>query len=451
MMIKKIHFDIYDVTVLMISALLLVLGSVCFLLQEFQLLTISMIFIHVILLVKFLKNSPILLILLFSLLHALVYFDFFILNRAISFWKDFQDENFLSKTLYSHFLFIFIFGNIISHFELVNSKRFDFKTIFSGNSLVFTLLSVIGVIIIFFGITGETIASGSYANGNQVKSPFFEYFILIYFLLLIFAKNKKSHNAVLVILFICYVLKSLLYGGRIEVLQLCLLLFLILVDLKKNISRYRLVVVLFCLFYFNSIIGVIRSNPFVIYEPNFTEIFNPLNTLKQNTSLNSISSTEGDVVQASARMIGLVEINEITVQQRFLGFFYFIFSGFIPSSYLPDYVSLASYKQTLYESGGGGLISSYFFVWFGYFGPILSALFLGLVINYFYIYRFESKILFVYGFCLLTTFPRWHSYNPILIVKFSLYGVVAYYLISYFLDLSKYLIKNSLPTILKKN
>jgi hypothetical protein len=105
---------------------------------------------------------------LFSFLHAMVYYDFFVLNHTISFWKDFQSEKFLSITLFSHFLFIFVFGNVISHFELINSSKFNFRTFFEYNHSIFYLLSLIGLYIIFFGITGRVITTSSACTSGSL-------------------------------------------------------------------------------------------------------------------------------------------------------------------------------------------------------------------------------------------------------------------------------------------
>lgn len=437
MNIKRIHYDSLDLNIFIVTSFLLFIGVLSFIFLNPELLTLSLIFVHCVFFFKFFNTPSILFIFLFSFLHALVYYDFFVLNRPISFWGDFQSENYLSISLFCHLLFIFVLGNVLSHFELVNAVKFNFRIYFQHHHFIFSALSVIGLYIIVYGITGETIASGAYANGNQVKSSIFEYFILVYLFLIIFSKRIFIHYSVLFLLFIGYSIKAFLYGARIEVLQLVLLVFLIFYDSNKSISFTKLLLSIFFLLYINSLVGFIRANPMLLFENNWSEILNPFVRFSFSTSSSSFSSTEGDVVQSSARMVGLIEVNELPIEKRMFGFFYFIFSPFLPSSLLPDYVSLASYKQSNYESGGGGLISSYFFVWLGYFGPIVISFILGIIINYFFIYRTVSKTLFIYGFCLLSTFPRWHSFNPILIVKFSFYGVVFYLILRYFLSFVK--------------
>lgn len=444
-MLRKISYNTFDKVTFIISFLLLIWATFFFLIDEYKLVTVGLIIVNTFFLVKFYRFPSLFLFFFFVLLHSLVYYDFFILEKSISFWEDFQDKTNISVSLYSYFLFIFFIGNVISSFELKNSKKFNFKDIFPGNKLVFTSLYILALLIIIYSIGGENIIeSGAYASGDNFKLPIFEYFILIYFLLIIYVKTSLFNHFAMACLFVFYVIKSFLYGGRIEVVQLCLLLFFVLIELRTNVNTVRLLLLLITVLYLNHVFGVIRSNPLLLYDSNILELFDPFTQFKGNDQMNFKSTTEGDVVQSSARMVGLVNNHEITFGERVKGFIFFVFSAFIPGSYIPDYVSLASYKQSIYKSGGGGLISSYFYVWFGYIGPVIIGLLLGLLINIFFMYRHKSKTIFIYGFCLLATFPRWHSYSPILLVKFSVYAIGFYLIICYILNLLTVKFSNNL-------
>lgn len=439
MKLKIIQFNNIDKIILGLSIFLFFFGNIFYLLEEYVLLTIVLIFINFLFLIKFFTSPPLLFIFLFSFLHCLVFLDYFFFKFTISFWMDFQTDYFISKVLYSYFLFISILGNIISFKEINNSVKFDFRKYFKGDPIIFIILSFCALFILIFGIRGQNILeAGSYSGLAQNKSPIFEYFILIYFLMLIYSKNKFTYNSTLLLFFIFYVAKSLLFGGRIEVIQISLLVFLLLFDSKKHLSSLKIFISIALIFYLNFIFGIVRSNPLILFEGNIIDKFNPAKIIFHDSNNGLKSTTEGDVVQSSARMIGLLELNEISLNQRLNSFLIYLISPFLPSSLLPDYISLASYKQNSFKSGGGGLISTYFFIWLGYIGPILIAFFIGIVLNYFYIYRLKSKAIFIYGFCLLITFPRWHSYNPILLVKFSLYAILIFAILS----LIKIIIKN---------
>lgn len=91
---------------------------------------------------------------------------------------------------------------------------------------------------------------------------------------------------------------------------------------------------------------------------------------------------------------------------------------------MPDFINLASYKQDIYQSGGGGLIAVYFYTWLSYIGPIVSGIFIGFSIST--VFKNSSIAIKIYGLLILVTFPRWYAYNPIFLVKFCIYGVLLY-------------------------
>jgi hypothetical protein len=143
------------------------------------------------------------------------------------------------------------------------------------------------------------------------------------------------------------------------------------------------------------------------------------------------------VLQSSARIIGLIQEGFLGITQRSLSFISFVFSATIPPSLIQDYANLATYKQDIYRSGGGGLIAVYFYAWMGYAGPIFAGGFIGYFIKK--AYTSDNIFLKLYGTTILFTFPRWFAYNPIFLSKFCFFSLIAYslYLIFYKAILSK--------------
>ena len=129
-------------------------------------------------------------------------------------------------------------------------------------------------------------------------------------------------------------------------------------------------------------------------------------------------------MQSSSRIIGLIDNGYLDLGKRVVSFIYFCFSSITISSFLPDFVIFARYKQDIYQSGGGGLIGAYSYGWLGIFGPILFGLFIAYFINASFLKR--NNYLKVYGILLLITFPRWYAYNPMTISKFCIYGIILF-------------------------
>jgi hypothetical protein len=274
-----------------------------------------------------------------------------------------------------------------------------------------------------FGLSGENIfISGTYANAEVVqKSTLHEYFILVFLFIMAYAPQGALYQRIIQLFLFIFTTKTLLYGGRVEVLQIFLLFFYVRYVFNNKIKLKSVILVIILGIYFSGLVSNIRANPLILFSNNFIDLFNPLNILFNQPENGIMSSTEGDVVQSSARIVGLVQSNEISLTKRIISFFNYLVSSIVPPSLLSEPTNLATYKQEIFHSGGGGLISTFFYVWLGYPGPVLIALMVGFLIRKFYL--FNNNFYILYGICLLSMFPRWFSYNPIFLIKFCLYSI----------------------------
>lgn len=427
-MFKKINFTKVDFYFLILTSLFSFLGILFYLFDYQAVLAVSLILVNVLFLIKFLNKIPIFILFFYILLHSKIFVLFYLLNFSISFWTSFQNDNEIGPVMISLLLFLYVLGNVISSNKL--SENFYSYKITKPNKTIFWIISTILVFILFFGIKGDNVlVSGGYNNFENIqKSTLHEYFILVFLFLILYAPNHGLYKNVIRLFLFFYVVKTLLYGGRIEVVQIFLLFFYLFYLFKNKIKARYILLFLFLGIYFNGIVSNIRSNPEIILSQNYSSVFNPKEVFALDLKNPYISSTEGDVVHSSARIVGLINTNELTISDRLVSFISYLVSPLIPPSYLSDLSNLSTYKQDLVQSGGGGLISTYFFCWLGYLGPILSALLIGIFINRFF--ELRSAGIYIYGLCLLTMFPRWFSYNPIFLIKFSLYAVVLFYIIN---------------------
>jgi hypothetical protein len=154
----------------------------------------------------------------------------------------------------------------------------------------------------------------------------------------------------------------------------------------------------------------------------------------------SIISNEGDVFQSSVRLIGLIKIQALDAFLRVKSFIGFVLSIFVPAAWLPEEASLMTFKKGIYNSGGGGLIAVYFYVFLGWFGPLVISFYV------FWIYGvaifYKSIYLKFYVLLIFSTFPRWFAYNPIILFKLCLWVIP----IAFVFDL----VFNALRTNIKK-
>lgn len=418
------------------------LTVICYVLSFLAELSILNLVLHFIFLIKFYKKLPVFLLFVYSCIHSLVFYDFFVLERVISFWPAFQTENEMKVVLMSHVIFIFFLGNFISNNN--NASEFFLANFKKPSILVFSLLCIILLYILLFGITGDNVIErGGYGiSGAAVKSTLHEYFIMLFFLTILFGGESFLQQSIIISLLVLYSVKTMLYGGRVEVVQIWTVYFLLHYLLKSKINYFFFLFILLFGAYFNSVVGHIRANPTLLISDNLFSLFNPINIFLKNKGELDLSSTEGDVIQSSARIVGLVNTNILQMEDRFISFVGYLLAPIVPSTWLPDVSNLATYAQNRYESGGGGLVSTYFYVWFGFLGPMGLGLFLAFVLEIFY--KFKSRIFFVYGACILFMFPRWFSYNPIFFMKFCLYAVLLYVFLRYLASWNIRIIKHKL-------
>ena len=417
---NRINYPSYFFYILITSVLFLV-SCFFFTFKMYGLSSIFVLIINLIYLIKFRNRIPIFLIFIYILFHTKIFIDFFLFKKQISFWTDFQYDKYMAPVLLSHLLFLFTLGTFLDFKKKIIN---NFNHLITEDKNLYIIILLSSFYFLFFGLSGDNIfTSGTYNTGNVNKSSLHEYFILFYIVSFFFIPNKLTYKIIQFSLLLFYIFKTFLYGARIEAIEIILVFInFYYILLNKINTKYIYFLILFGI-YLMLLISNIRDNPSKLFSDNYSELFNISNLLDFN-SINENNSTEGDVVQSSARMVGLIDNGNLNIFQRIYSFFIYLLSPILPNFILPDYSNLSTFLQSKYSSGGGGLISTYFYCWLGYFGPIIIAFILSYFINRFY--QFKSKSFFVYGLVIISTFPRWFSYNPIFIVKFCLYTLIIY-------------------------
>lgn len=419
-------FSKKDISFFFLSTLLLGISVVTFLVDDkSKIISLVGFFITASFIFKFSKSIPLLIIFLFFLTYNIDSIKFFYTNIDLTAFPDFQQKDIVNKALVLNGLFVFSLGNYIP--SKITENKVSVLDSSISNRFFFWLTFSVCVLILLFAIKGDSIFSGG-LYGDAEKSPLNEYFILLYLLLFLVTPQRFLYKSILYSLGLLYCIKNLLFGGRIEVLQLFLLVFYLLFVLERKVKISAFYFFVLGGFYFNFVMEAIRSNPISFISGNYLDFLNPTNLVFTDNGLTYLASNQGDVLQSSGRILGLIQEGFLTYWQRILSFLSFIVSFFIPSKFLPDYANLASYKQDLFRSGGGGLIAVYFYAWLGIIGPVISGGFIGYFIRS--LYANKSIYYKLYGLCLLITFPRWYAYNPIGLIKFCLYSVILFFVVT---------------------
>jgi hypothetical protein len=427
-------FSKRDLIFIFTTSALMSLGFTAYFTFHYDYFSYFVALLNIIFLIKFYNNIIIFILFGFILFYTITFYQYFVNSLYISYWDDFQNINVVKRVLLSHSLFIFTLGNLTSTKKAV--FNFNFRENFRSNKILFYGFFIICILLLIFGIQGQSLLNGSsYANQEFTsKSTLHEYFILFYLFLILFSSQNKFEKIVIKVLFIIYVLKTLIYGGRVEVLEIFLLWFLLFF-----LNKIKLQTVLFFVLiglYGSNVVSNIRSNPIQFLSGNdLGYYFDPLFLFDHKSKYDIISSNEGDVIQSSARILGLIDNEHLSFSQRIISSVLYFISPVVPASFMPSYSNLSTYKQDIYRSGGGGLISIYFYAWYWYFGPVIIAIFLAFFINKFFLS--SSLYYYIYGVAIFTTFPRWFAYNPIMLVKFCLYAVIILFVLNKFFVIKK--------------
>ena len=402
------------------------------------------IFINIYVVFLYRKNAALLLFYIFCLFYTFSLIPYYFFDLDVSPWKDFNEQYYydIVVRIYSCFLVTPLFFN---HNKYLSLKE-DFKIPQNFNILGFFTFCIICVLIIVFGQSGSNIfESGGYATGDSSKSTIYEYFILFFFIAYYYSNRKWGQLFILGGVGVLYIIKSLLYGGRIEVIQFLLLCFYLLnIDFKLKMTPLKIIIGCLMFYYINMVFSGIRSNPVPFIDGNYTYYLNPFEGYS-NSQMTYISSNEGDVFQSSVRLLGLIENGLLDVITRIKAFIGFFFSIVVPSSWLPEEASLITYKKDVYNSGGGGLIAVYFYAFLGWLGPFIISAYL------FWIYRLTSKHKSIYlkFYCLMvfSTFPRWFAYNPIILFKLCLWIIPVLFISNLIFNYAKMNLKRKLNRI----
>ncbi|MEE0777386.1 MAG: hypothetical protein UJ210_00010 [Massilimicrobiota sp.] len=305
----------------------------------------------------------------------------------------------------------------------------DFKK--NKSNILFILMIILCLICLIIGKSGNTIfESGGYGLSNKTGSAVFEYFNIFYLLAFLFSGNEKNKKFLLYLISIIYVLKSFLYGGRIEIIQHIFLIFILFFEKK---FKPKNVLFMLCIGYFVMfLIGSFRSN-LVLDINSFQKLFG------YNSITNSIVSNEADVFYSTTVFLNAEKYGIIDNNYRIISSIFWIIRLFVPSSFIDETYNVILYLQNNFTIfGGGGFFSGFVFFYFGYIGLIIVTKIISIFINK--INRTDNNI-YIKTFIILfvVMLPRWYAYSSETFFKIPFYAVALLYLLRiFFIEKNRY-------------
>jgi hypothetical protein len=372
--------------------------------------------INVLLIRKNKNNQPVLIFYIFIFTYLLYLLPYYMWGTKFNGYKEFAEDRYYAATMriYSLFIFfIYVFGSIKQK-KLFPSSSGELRWIIK-NDLVFYLSFALMLLIIFYAIRGQNILdSGGYGQGNVQVSGLIEYFYIILILAVISSKQSSGIKSLMITVCVfIYCLRVVLYGSRIPVIQLAILIFIIFFN--KRFTNRTVIAFTIVGLVFNELFSLIRSNPYQIVN-----IFSGSFGVPK-----LILSNQGDVFYATTVFIGLKDKGVLDIVFSIKSFFGFLLSLFFPSNSLWPETRISSYISGISPLGGGGLFPGYFYLWFGYPGVILSSFLVHKILKEADNLSLNSpKGVFI--ILAMSTFPRWFAYSPINLYKLCLWGIFAF-------------------------
>lgn len=275
----------------------------------------------------------------------------------------------------------------------------------SKPDIFYYLILILSTYLITTSLQGESVLESLSYGSNKNKSSLYEYLIVpIVYLFFRYKVNKFYWYLILY-----YSLKTFLFGGRIEVLELFLGIAFIYTDgFQKYTLRQLVVSIIF--FFVLLILGYLREN--------ITSIV--LGTVDSNKNYDYVIGFSPDILYSSMRILHMIDIYNIDFLEKVEALFKIILSPIYFDSAENSLQQLPLFMKNSYESGGGGLFFTFIYSVGGYYALVPIVATIAIILNI----SSRSKFNFILSLFVVVSMPRWLLYNPIVLFRFVFFGIV---------------------------
>lgn len=341
------------------------------------------------------------------------YYNDYIISAHVQYYK----RELYDQVLGIHLLFLSSFLLFLK--ANLNENYLKLKDLLKprNNVVIFSFLYLI-MLAIIFSIKGSSVVGGSYStyiDNLEGQGGGIEYFY-IFFVIAFFFTTKPILRNSLLILVIYYCFITITRGYRIQFVQMIILAFVLFFDGKFK-TLYMMILAFFG-FIVSEIIGLLKMMGSVSFEDMLA--------LFEKSETGIIINNQTDVFYSSVVFLGLIKDGILSFWVRIWSAIGFVWNWFAPSSFVWKEARLPLFAHEYTTLGGGGLISAYFYVWFGYLGPPLIGFALAMLFNKTYSSGVKQNFKIVL-ILVLSLYPRWFAYDPgNFLMRFSIYVFVIY-------------------------
>ena len=388
-----------------------------------QVVLISGIITNIFLIYQFRYVQPAMIMMIFCLSYLGFLTPYYFYNYTIAEHTKYYNSELFNKALVIHVLFLTSFSVFLK--PQLNSSKLLIKNLIptASNPIIFYLL-VFAMFTLLVTVKGESVISTTgdsyqtYIDNIDAQGGSLEYFYILYISAFFFA-NKKFQKILLILIFLIYSYNCAIRGYRIQMVQMVFLAFVLFFDGK--FKNFFLVFMCFFGFIMSEILSILKTLGTVSME-SLAKAFEFSGTGEV------IITNQTDVFYSSVVFLGLIEDSILDIQTRIWSALGFILNWFLPSSFVWKEARLPEFGHEFTTFGGGGLVSVYFFVWFGYLGVVV----LGASLAFCFNKLFTGAIRYynVIGIMILSVYPRWFAYDPgNFLMRFSLYMFVFFFIL----------------------
>jgi len=352
--------------------------------------------------------------LLSYLLYLIPYYygDYIISAHTQYYRRDLYDQMLGIHLLFLSSFLLFLKNNL-------NKSSLKIRDLIKPNNniVLFSLLYLI-MLAIILSIKGTSVIGGSYStyiDNLEGQGGSVEYFY-IFFVTAFFFTDKPLLRKSLLFLVVYYCFMTITRGYRIQFVQMVIVVFVLFLDGK--FKTVYMMIFAFLGFIIAEIVNLLKMMGSLTLEDTLA--------LFEKSDKGIIISNQTDVFYSSVVFLGLIKDDIFTLGLRIWSTIGFIWNWFVPSSFVWIEARVPMFASTFTSLGGGGLISAYFYVWFGYLGPILIGFCLAFLFNKTYSSA-DKKVFKIIAILVLSLYPRWFAYDPAnFLIRLSLYIYVVY-------------------------
>ncbi len=404
-----------------IFMLMLTIGSIV--LQSGMLLSAVLICSNLLLMHKVRKNQSLFLVVVFMLMYSMPFFVHYLFGYNLSGYKYMNKEEYIFLVLLMHTIFYLTVNMMTDKREFQSSRiSINLKQRRSKYAYYFGVAGCFFCLV--FGLRGANVLSrGGYTMaGSSGMGALYEYCPIFYVIAYFFCGDIKFRKISLQLIFILYAGKCLLYGGRVPVISMGILFFMLFYS-----GRYktRTIMLGFVVLYIGmAVYGDFRDD-LHINQFSLSRIYGIYDLGGKNSF---IGNNETDCIYAAICLVSSVKTGFVDLLYRAKAAVYFIIRFIVPSSMINQDFNVIPYLQRNYTSiGGGGLVSAFWYFYFGWIGVILAGMICGKVFSIIGNIKKYSSSSQIFALISLSLIPRWLTYSPEAMIKLPLYAIVVYF------------------------